>query len=436
MSDEHRADVTGFEGNSVIRTPNLDRLASNSVIFGNAYTPSPICIPARQCMMSGQLPRTCGVEVFGEDLPPQYMTFARRFSQYAYETVVCGKLHHMGQDQMQGWNRRIGMDDMITTRYIEGKQEEQFKRFILPQETNWGDDVKVIQRSAAGKAPYFNRDEYTVDGTIRFIEEYFVSPVFDRSQVQRPLLLKVSLVQPHFPYNTDEKRFSYYINRIRPYLNEQVSEHVELSRRQVRPGVDVSEREICRATAVYYGMVESMDEHLGQVLEALEHVGQNLDDWIIVYTSDHGEMLGEHGVWEKKSFYEGSVRVPLFIRWPERFGYQARMIKENVNLCDLFATLCDLADIPAPEGLDSRSLVPLMMGSNKEWPNESVSQYNGKEIMIKRDALKYMYYGPDVEEVLFDLSVDPEEKVNRVAEEAYSYELANFRKRRKSCGFH
>ena len=102
MSDEHRADITGYEGNSVIRTPILDELARTGVTFKNAYTPAPMCIPARQCLATGKLPLTCGVMTYGEDLPPESMTFARRFAEYGFMTCASGKLHHRGHDQTVG----------------------------------------------------------------------------------------------------------------------------------------------------------------------------------------------------------------------------------------------------------------------------------------------------------------------------------------------
>ena len=108
LADELRADVTGFGGNCIIRTPNLDRLAAKATVFDNAYTPSPICIPARQCLTAGQFPTTCKCMCYGEDLPADYSTFPKLLAAYGYETVACGKLHHMGKDQMQGYTRRIG----------------------------------------------------------------------------------------------------------------------------------------------------------------------------------------------------------------------------------------------------------------------------------------------------------------------------------------
>jgi choline-sulfatase len=433
MTDEHRADVTGFEGNNVVRTPTLDKLAYSGVVFKNAYTPSPVCVPARQCLMSGQLPKTCGCEGW-MDLKPGHMTFARLFSQYAYETVCFGKLHHQGPDQMQGWLQRpVRHPDFLLSRFIEGRREEEFQRYQRPFSDYKWSEAKEIKRAGIGRSPSMIWDELSVEGALHFVEEYFNSPFYDREHPDKPLLLKVSLLQPHYPYLTDGERFGYYLNRVRPFLDQDVSPHPVLSQFQVKPGVDASEREIRRATAAYYGMIETVDEHFGVILDALHHLGQDFDDWIVVYTSDHGEMLGEHGIWEKQKFYEASVRVPLIIRWPKGFD-AGRVVDENVNLCDLFATLCDLAGIPTPSGLDSRNLVPLLRGQCDGWDNETVSQFRDNHLMIKRDHLKYQYYGPEIPEVLFDLERNPTETVNFIDDSDYSDVLSHFRQRRAELG--
>ncbi len=431
MSDEHRADIAGFTGNSIIRTPHLDQLARTGFTFTNAYTPSPICIPARQSMMAGQFPRTCGCEVYGQDLPPGSMTFARRLAEYGYETVVSGKLHHMGTDQMQGWTRRISGDIHVDARYL-GERAQRYRRGTG---FKWS-DVKEIARAGVGRGPIISHDEFAVEGAIRFIEDYFLNGYYDREQTQ-PLLLKISLLQPHYPYFTSEEKFHYYLNRVEPYLNQMVFEHPFLSQRQVKPGVDASERELRRATAAYYGMVETMDQMFGRVMDALQQAGQNLDEWIIVYTSDHGEMLGQHGIWEKQKFFEASVKVPFIVRYPTRFP-QGKRVEANVNLCDLFATLCELTGTPIPDRLDSRSLVPLMedgADGRECWMNESVSQFGGTNLMIKRDSLKYQYYGESIPEVLFDLVRNPEETVNFIQEPDYAEAVSQFRLRRAELGF-
>lgn len=443
MSDEHRPDVVGYAGNQIVRTPVLDGLAHSGFIFRNAYTPSPICIPGRQSMMAGQLPRTTGCEQFSQDLPPGHMTFARRFAQHAYETVACGKLHHTGTDQMQGWTQRIGSVTKVASHFIEGRVEEEFARHLRPfSEVKWS-DTKEILRAGIGRAGNIMQDEYTVQGALDFIEQYFTDPYYDRESVNHPLLLKVSLNQPHYPYTTSADKFNWYLNRVEPFVEEQVFDHPFLSMRQVRPGEDVTIRDLRRATAAYYGMIETIDDEYGRILDALRYVGQDLDDWIIIYTSDHGEMLGEHGIWEKQKFFEASVRVPLIIRWPHGLGQGAhlrepngKVIDQNVNLCDLFATLCDLAQIPIPPGLDSRSMVPLLRGDPSHlWDNETISQFWGRNLMIKRDHLKYQYYGEEMPEVLFDLERNPQETVNYMDDSDYAKEIAEFRQRRSELGF-
>ncbi len=430
MSDEHRADCVGYAGNKVVKTPNLDGLADSGVVFGNAYTPAPACVPARQCMMSGQLPKTCGCEGW-IDLKPGYNTFARHFSKHVYTTAAFGKLHHQGIDQMQGWTRRPAGDLHVTYNHIEGVDWDAYKKYYSGG-NKWS-HTKEVKRAGVGESDWFLEDRRAVNAACEFIEEHFCSPYYDR-QNTAPLLLKVSLNLPHYPYLTDKDRFNYYLNRVEPVIAKEASEHSALStRHRIIPGKDVSEREIRRATAAYYGMVETMDEMLGKVLEKLNSVGENLDDWIIVYCADHGELLGEHQVWEKTKFYDQSVSVPLIIKWSKEIAESGK-VSENVSLCDLYATLCELCDLPVPDGLDSRSLIPLMLGKTDDWDNEAISQcdmFEEPHTMIKRDHLKYQHYGTDASEVLFDLKNDPEENINVVNDPDYADAVQQFRKRFK-----
>jgi choline-sulfatase len=432
MSDEHRADVTGYEGNPVVRTPVLDHLAETGIVFRNAYTPSPITVPTMQCLMAGQLPKTCGCEGWTA-LEPGYMTFARVFSQYAYATVGCGRIMMQGTDQMQGWSHRLGDDIQIRAEYIPDRVEAEWERQLRPfSEYKWS-DAKEIKRAGIGRAHNRISDEYTVLGACNYLVKYFLDPYYDREQPDRPLLLRVGFLQPHYPYYAKESKFEYYLSRVQPFQDQAVFDHPFLRQRSVRPGVDASEREIRRATAAYYAMVETIDDLYGEVLETVESVGQGLDDWIVIYCSDHGDMLGEHGIWEKQKFFEGSVRVPLIIRWPARFR-GGQVVEENVSLCDLFATLCELARLPTPPGLDSRSLVPLMRGEASNWNNEAVSQFGTRNVMIKHDELKYQYYGPDMPEVLFDLQADPGETRNWIDDPRYAEQAARFRQRLAELG--
>ena len=252
MTDEHRADVTGYEGDPVIRTPVLDQLAEDGVVFTNAYAPSPICVPGRQCMMSGELPRTCCAERYGQDLPPFYMTFARQFSRYAYATVACGKLHHQGVDQMQGWTQRCAGDTDVSPLYIEDRVDAEFAKYYRDlREVKWS-DAKEIKRAGVAHGPYLERDEWATEAALHVVRRHFLDPYYDRATPNVPILLKLSLLQPHYPFFTDQARFEYYLNRVQPYLDEPVFDHPFLSQREVRPGVDVSAREIRRAVAAVF----------------------------------------------------------------------------------------------------------------------------------------------------------------------------------------
>jgi choline-sulfatase len=435
MSDEHRADLSGYAGNTIVRTPTLDRLAETGVVFRNAYTPSPICMPGRQCIMSGQLPTTCDCYAYGDDLASGYMTFAKRFSQYAYNTVCSGKLHHDGPDQMQGWTKRIAADINLATRHIEGRKEEEFSRYQPAPGTGKWSNQREVEEAGPKDGPNQRKDRNATRASLEFLEQYFRDANYHRPGSHRPLLHKLSLVQPHYPFFGDSSLFEYYLDRVPLYLQEPCA-HPVLSLSQQGEPVSLTAESIRRATASYYAMTETVDSHYEEVLTQLESLGEDLDEWIIVYTTDHGEMLGEQGIWEKTRFYEGSVRVPLIIRWPKGFK-GGRVIDENVNLCDLFATLCDLAGLDIPAGLDSRSLVPLLKGQSFPWQNETVSQIGragSTHVMIKQDALKYQYYGEKIPEVLFDLESDPSENENVAAHTQYSDVMMNFRKRLSELG--
>jgi choline-sulfatase len=189
-------------------------------------------------------------------------------------------------------------------------------------------------------------------------------------------------------------------------------------------------------------MVERVDDHVERVLDALDRAGQDVDEWIVVFCSDHGEMLGEHGVWEKGSFYEASAGVPLFVRWPDRFD--GSRVTRNVSLCDLYATLCELTGVPVREraARDSRSLVPLLEGDRDAWddnyPRDEVVSAEWGRIMVKRGDFKYVHF-PDDEftdgDVLFDLSRDPDERVNAIDRPEHGPTVAAFRERVTDLGY-
>jgi len=454
MNDEHRPDVAGFAGDDVVRTPTLDRLAETGVVFENAYTPAPVCVPARHSMRTGQLPRTwarAGFEAFESG----YETLPRRLGRYGYLGVQSGKEHYPGFAQMQGWRKRLGPTPMKREigDAVAGVVEPHGTG-AAPGDWKWS-AAKEIKRAGVADSRVQVGDRRSVAAVEQFLKQHLTAPYYDRARPDRPLVLKTSLIQPHYPFfAAAEDRFTYYLNRVDPHVEAPESFHPVISEcrtagecRLVRPGEDASERELRRATAAYYAMIETVDDLFGRVIDALRHNGEAPDEWVIVFTSDHGEMLGQRAMWGKGQFLEASARVPLIVRSPDRFD--PGVVEENVNLCDLYATLCDLGGVPVPDGLDSRSLVPLLEGDTAAWHdryhNETVSQGVGngsvtggvdsEHLMIKRDDLKYCYYGEDAPEVLFDLDRDPEESTNYADAPDYADAMATFRERRAELGY-
>ncbi|MCC5848842.1 MAG: sulfatase-like hydrolase/transferase [Verrucomicrobia bacterium] len=440
MSDEHRADVAGFAGDPVVRTPTLDWLAQDGVAFENAYTPSPICVPSRQCTLAGQYPHTCGCEGW-TGLKPGHMTYASRLGQFGYRTAAFGKLHMIGPDQSGGFQSRpvgdvnFGQTQPVIEPWRDTLAEDPRH---VPGMNKWS-DRKEIERADPG--PDNPHDVHSVEGAIDWIRETFVGDRYDRQNADRPQLIHVGLHDPHYPYQCDPELFRYYLPRMKRYEIEVPFDHPFLGLSPWPPeplhaGVHIAERDVMRARAAYYGKVETMDRNFGGILQTLRDAGQDLDEWIIVYLSDHGDQLGEHGVWEKQKFFEGSVRVPLIIRAPQHLPV-GKTVPQNVNLVDLFATLCDLAKVQTPEGLDSRSLVPLARGEATNWPDDSHSyflQQGFRNGMIKQGSLKYHWYHHETRgempEVLFDLETDPLETQNLIDDPRYTEKVEAFRKQR------
>lgn len=393
MADEFRRDAAGFGSPAPLAsTPHLDALAKDATVFTNAYTPSPVCVPARQCLATGRYPIHNGCENFHSDLAPGSETFARWFADRGYLTVACGKLHHRGPDQMQGWLHRIGSDTAV-------RWPEAFSDRSQIGRRPWRREEE-LRLAGAGVSPLQLHDELTTDGACHFLRMFFggmypIDPAI-------PLLLFVSFQQPHFPLLCPPDALARYLPEARLPENLSPPCHPDLAR--YRHGAP--EADILRARAAYAGMVESVDARIGRVLSALAECGQNADDWLIVFTSDHGDLLGEHGCWEKRSFYESSAGIPLFLRGgPFGGGRSAR----PANLVDLFPTLCDAAGFERPTGIDGRSLL--------EDADETFSQLGTGHFMLRRGHWKYIVLGPDAgDEVLFDLASDPGETCNAAGE--------------------
>jgi choline-sulfatase len=411
MTDEHNPFVSEFHGHPFIKTPNLKRLADRGVVFENTYCNSPLCVPSRASFMTGKHVHRIGIWDNTASLSSNEPTWAHRLNLEGYETALAGKMHFLGEDQRHGFQRRLVSD-------IHGKMMRDLVDW--DSKRGWATAGHKQRLAEAGPGDY-TYQQYD-DCVATRAAEYLAEP----ERKERPWALCVGLITPHFPLIVREKYWNQYYPRHADlpnipegHLDGQHPQHKRL--REFFALEDTTEEQVRRGRAAYYGLVTFADERIGQVLDALERNGLD-DNTVVVYISDHGEMMGEHGLWWKCSFYEGSSRVPFVLSWPKRFAAGRR--KTVTSLVDLTRTVIDLAGCPSNDrDLDGRSLVGILDGSAPDDEGFALSEYHAHgtdraTLMVRRGRYKLNYYhGEPVE--LYDLEADPDEFHDLAADPAY-----------------
>lgn len=413
MADQLSALALSVHGNGVCKTPNIDRLAEKSVVFDAAYCNSPLCAPTRFSLMSGRLAASIdafdNASEFRADIP----TIAHYLSALDYQTALCGKMHFIGPDQLHGFEERL-TTDVYPASFCWMPNWDAGPAYISSGVTL----SSVVEAGPCVRSLQMDYDDE--------VEYFALRKVYDlaRSDDDRPFFLTVSFTQPHSPYTPGQEHWDrYHPDEIdRPTVPELPLEELdELSRglyfAHGRNRHSVSDEHLRNARHGYYAMISCIDDKVGRLLAALEDTGLD-ENTVILFTSDHGEMLGERGMWYKHCFFEWANRVPLFVHAPKRF--QPSRVANPVSHVDLLPTLLDLASTEANQmdalNLDGNSLCPLVEGNDSGWSNTVISDYNaiGPCVpcrMIRVGNFKYHYiHGHDP--MLYDLANDPGEQVN------------------------
>jgi choline-sulfatase len=364
------------------------------------------------------LPSTINCTHFFEDFASSLLTIPGHFAAYGYNTTVFGKMHFQDVDQMHGWLERPMGDIHTAIRpplapgvEMPGLSKSERAEYGIGF---WGPAKEIRNARVINEEESW--DYLVTQAACHYLRRYFADSGYDRPRGDQPLLFCLSTINPHYPFQCGAERFEYYLNRVKPFYESVPDSHPAYQQYSVDiESREAFRREIQRATAAYYGQVEFMDAMFGKVIDQLEQLNV-LDDFVILYFSDHGDMLGQHGCWEKKQFYEGSIRVPLTIYSP-RHKHAVNNSEAVVSLLDLFPTLCDIANLPQPDDLQGGSLLPLLEGRDADWKDEAVAElwgwYHGGKgcFMIRRGKYKYIWYGDDrYPDQLFDLEHDPDEK--------------------------
>ncbi|AUQ49414.1 choline-sulfatase BetC [Phaeobacter inhibens] len=406
-----------------LHAPNLKKLAARSTRFKNAYTASPLCAPGRASFMSGQLPSRTGVYDNAAEFRSDIPTYAHHLRRAGYYTCLSGKMHFVGPDQMHGFEDRLTTD-------------------IYPADFGWTPDYRkpgeridwwyhnMGSVTGAGIAEISNQMEY--DDEVAY---HAKAKLYDlaRGKDDRPWALTVSFTHPHDPYVARRKYWDLYedCDHLLPEVPAMdYADHDNHSKRIFDANdwrsFDISEEDIKRSRRAYFANISYLDDKIGEILEVLETTRQEA---IILFVSDHGDMLGERGLWFKMSFYEGSSRVPLMISAP---NLPAGLIETPVSTLDVTPTLGALAGVDMAEiepWTDGQNLLPLALGTERSEPvavEYAAEASYAPLVSLRYGKWKYNRCTLDPDQ-LFDLEADPQELNNLADDPTHAGTLATLR---------
>jgi choline-sulfatase len=410
-----------------LHAPHLKALCARSARFANAYTASPLCAPGRAAFMSGQLPSRTGVYDNAAEFPSSVPTFAHHLRAAGYYTCLSGKMHFVGPDQLHGFEERLTTD-------------------IYPADFGWTPDYRkpgeridwwyhnLGSVTGAGIAEITNQLEYDDEVAFHAIQKLYQLARESEDSFRRPWCLTVSFTHPHDPYVARRRYWDLYSDcpALEPRIafipfEEQDPHSQRLYLASDYRRFTITPEDVRRARRGYFANISYLDDKIGEILEVLRTT-RMLDDTLILFLSDHGDMLGERGLWFKMCFYEGSARVPLAIAGP---GIRPGLIETPVSTIDVLPTLAALAGIDMEAIMpwtDGGSLVPLMAGASRAEPvlmEYAAEGSSAPMVAIREGRYKFVHCELDPPQ-LFDLQADPDERDNLAARAEHADRVACF----------
>ena len=450
-ADQHRADVMGCAGNDIVVTPHLDRLATEGVRFDQTWTESPVCQPARASLLTGRYPNNHGVlGNFAGDCQPEWDTFPRHLQQAGYTTASIGKTHFSAWPMAaepgtpaptDEWIGSFGFDHVVEEfdKYVHLFDVETPYMQFLREHDALEPYQEIVQANFRGGDRHWNGVTsplpQELDLTCFLADE--AQQWLDRRPDDVPWFLQLSFVQPHVPLMGDPVWADHYAKaaiertaRSEPTATtDEWATHLNGLRNHSHSEL-LTDEFVLAGARQYYAMVSLIDQRIGDLLAQLEKKGQ-LDNTWIVYSADHGEMLGDHGLMAKMNFYRSSVRVPLIVRPPG--GTTGRVETKPVQAFDVAATLLDAGTATALDGAPSRSLVTLVTGGEGTARHHAVSMIRLLPKLPTWQAITdgqwRATFNADTGELseLFDLVADPDEVTNRASDPSAGDESVRLR---------
>ena len=405
-SDQHQAAASGCYGHEQAQTPHIDEIAAEGVRFERAYCQSPVCVPSRGSIITGNYASRHGARILQDALSSDARTVAHLFGDHGYSTAAVGKMHFVDESRKHGFAHRVN---------AASHQARLTKQEVRAFRADQGAAGATSGRPSEMPERLF-RDTFYAEEAVRYLREH----------KDRPFCLWASFFMPHTPLVPHRKYWDRYedtdieLPERAPNALE-TGFHGHLVRARERGWYQQTDEELRDAIRGYYGNVSQMDANVGRVFDTLRELGLDKNT-VVVYTSDHGEMAGAHRMWTKHNMYEQSVRVPLIVRTPDRLG--AGTAREHiVEQVDLLPTLAELCGLDAPAGIDGRSFAASVRGERHAGREFAYSEYYfcrrvftaddrfvGKPpiVMVRTDRWKLNHLSWERSE-LFDLENDPGE---------------------------
>ncbi|MCQ6560063.1 sulfatase-like hydrolase/transferase [Paenibacillus mendelii] len=424
LSDQHRYDCIGSSRDYPVKTPNLDRLADDGIRFTNAYTPIPLCCPARQSLLSGVRPES--FESFwnadlvpNKELEPTAYTWPKELRDSGYRTGYVGKWH-VNQDYSPAF---YGFDDYVGEHDYRLHRQEAY-----PEAEFTNGYIGEVDRVALQDT----RTHWLASRAVELVEQYTAE--------DKPWHIRLDFPEPHLPCQPHQSYLDLYEGEVIPewrsfsetFLNKPYIQKQQLLNWRIEDYTWQDWEPIVRR---YYAIISQMDAAIGMVLDKLRELGIE-DNTIVVYTSDHGDLCGGHRMMDKHYIlYDDVVRVPFIMKYPRSIHTGQTSEQFVYNLLDLPPTLLQLTGLPAKAFFHGQSLVPLFEGDPPEdWRTEVISTYNGQQFglfnqrMIRSSHWKYIWNLTDIDE-LYDLLNDPDELTNVIGEKEYEETLSELRQK-------
>ena len=429
-TDHMRYDCIGAHGNPAMRTPNLDRLVREGVSFDRCYVQNPLCMPSRASFMTGLYPQQTGVTANGHCLAPDFRpTVATAFSAGGFRTAQIGKLHfqpHEDHDLDPRERHSYGFDVFWLSEEA-GCYEDAYMTWLRTERPDLVEVFRVPRSCSPDRSR--ERDGRVLDAPWQYSHSGWIATQAERFLKGRAALggvgprhfMHLGFYAPHPPLNPTEEMFAPYRGAALPaphLARDEWRDKPEPLAGMLRMCDGWSDERLVEYRRHFYAMVTGVDLAVGRVLAALEHEGA-LDDTLIVFSSDHGDMCGDHRMILKgTSYYEELMRQPCVLFWPNGLGREGRRVAGLVEMVDLLPTLLGLSGCAIPEVMVGRNHAEALLSRAAISPRESVFAYHEPgSAMVRTATHKYIRYGPE-REVLFDLEADPRETANLAGRDA------------------